>query len=171
MNERFTAELHQSNAALLIQIAELQKAEERIREQAELIDKANDAIMVLDVLAAGFPFGNKGAELLYGWSHAELSGRNVRELLPKSENGFYEIFQKVSEHGAWTGEIARLTKDGRTVTVDSHWTLVRDGQGQPKSMLLIDTDNTEKTQYQAQMLAIPKDGQYRNSWLEASRMI
>jgi PAS domain S-box-containing protein len=150
VNER-TAELHQSNAALLGQIAELQKAEERIREQAELLDKANDAIMVLDV-GGRISFWNKGAELLYGWSQKELLGRNVRELLSKNDNGFPAVLGKVFEDGVWSGEIAHVTKDGRTVTVDSHWTLVRDSNGCPKSVLLIDTDITEKKQYQAQML-------------------
>ena len=150
VNER-TAELHQSNAALLEQIDELQKAEERIREQAELLDKANDAIMVLDV-GGRISFWNRGAELLYGWTQKELFSRNVRDLLSKKANGFSTIFDKVFQDGVWSGEIAHVTKDGRTVTVDSHWTLVRDVNGNPRSVLLIDTDITEKKQYQAQML-------------------
>lgn len=61
-------------------------------------------------------------------------------------------FDKVFQAGAWSGEIEHVTKDGKTVSVESRWTLVNDRQGRPKSVLLIDTDITEKKLYEAQML-------------------
>jgi PAS domain S-box-containing protein len=146
-----TLELRQTNDALHAQIAELLRAEERIREQAELLDKAHDAITVLDTQGR-ISFWNKGAELIYGWNPNEMFGRNIRELHPTNDNGFSAALEKVFEAGAWSGEMAHATKDGRTVTVESRWTLVKDAEGRPKSVLLIDTDITEKKQYQAQML-------------------
>jgi signal transduction histidine kinase/CheY-like chemotaxis protein len=45
-----------------------------------------------------------------------------------------------------------VTKSGRHILVSSRWTLVRDAQGQPKSILMINTDITEKKQLEAQFL-------------------
>ncbi len=146
-----TAELYEANETLRLQIDELQKAEERIREQAELLDKAHDAIMVLDMQGA-ISFWNKGAELLYGWNPNETSGKNIRELLFTNESPSAARFEEVVQTGAWSGEMEHVTKDGKTVSVESRWTLVNDRQGRPKSVLLINTDVTEKKQYEAQML-------------------
>src|SRR5262245_53457912 len=57
-----------------------QRADERIREQAALIDQANDAILVCD-LANRITFWSRGAEKLYGWTAADVQGRTAAELL------------------------------------------------------------------------------------------
>ncbi len=150
MKER-TVELRETNETLRVQIAELQKAEERIREQAELLDKAKDAIVVLDIQGR-ISFWNKGAEILYGWTPSETIGRNIRELLFKDECLSSATFEKVFHAGAWNGEVEHVTKDGKGVTVESRWTLVNDQQGRPRAVLLIDSDVTEKKQFEAQVL-------------------
>src|SRR5688572_27353852 len=67
-------------AALLASVqrkrAEAQRAEAeaRIREQAALLNKARDAILVID-LEGVITFWNDGAQRLYGWSAAETIGR------------------------------------------------------------------------------------------------
>jgi CheY-like chemotaxis protein len=57
-----------------------QRADERIREQAALIDQANDAILVCD-LADRITFWSQGAEKLYGWTAADVQGRTAADLL------------------------------------------------------------------------------------------
>src|SRR5215213_3903833 len=68
--------------AIRYDITERKRAEERIREQAALLDKAQDAILVRD-LEDRILFWNKGAENIYGWSSEEAAGQNARELLFK----------------------------------------------------------------------------------------
>ncbi|MBA3458017.1 MAG: PAS domain S-box protein, partial [Deltaproteobacteria bacterium] len=58
---------------------ERQKAEARLREQASLLDKAQDAILVRD-LDHRILYWNKGAERRYGWTAAEAVGRSAREI-------------------------------------------------------------------------------------------
>jgi signal transduction histidine kinase/CheY-like chemotaxis protein len=43
-------------------------------------------------------------------------------------------------------------RDGREIIVQSRWTLVRDEQGQPKSILVINTDTTENKRMESQFL-------------------
>jgi DNA-binding response OmpR family regulator len=58
----------------------LHQATERIREQAELISLAPDAIFVCD-LDGRITYWNPAAERLYGWSAAEAIGQRAAELL------------------------------------------------------------------------------------------
>ncbi len=133
-------------------ITEREKAEEQIREQASLLDKAYDAIVVRD-LKNRFIYWNKGAERLYGWTAEEAIGKNAFELLYKGESPQLIDAQKsVIEKEEWSGELHKVTKDGREIIVESRWTLVHDSEGKPKSILVINTDITEKKKLESQLL-------------------
>ncbi len=60
-------------------ITERKEAEEKLRQQAALLDQTPDAILVCD-LAGHVLYWNKGAESIYGWTAAEAAGKNVNEL-------------------------------------------------------------------------------------------
>jgi len=62
-----TADLKKANMELEIEITERRRAEEQVKEQAELLDKAHDAIAVRD-LEQRIIYWNDGAQSLYGWS-------------------------------------------------------------------------------------------------------
>jgi PAS domain S-box-containing protein len=146
-----TATINNVNTALRTQIIELQRAEEKIREQAELLNKTQDAIMVRDVQQR-IVFWSKGAERLYGWTAKEVAGKNANELLYPDGSSLPAGCGRILEAGAWNGELEQITKTGRKVTVESRWTLVNDEKGAPKCILIINTDVTEKKNYEAQML-------------------
>ncbi|HKS37990.1 MAG TPA: PAS domain S-box protein, partial [Verrucomicrobiae bacterium] len=61
-------------------ITERKHAEAQVREQAALLDKAHDAILVTD-MEQRILYWNRGAERLYGWTTSEAVGRNADELL------------------------------------------------------------------------------------------
>ena len=71
-------------------ITERKRAEEQIAEQAALLDKARDAILVRDI-DGKILFWNKGAELMYGWTRDEALGRNAAELYYSDSKKFEEI--------------------------------------------------------------------------------
>ncbi len=126
-----------------IDITERKRAEEQIREQAVLLDKAHDAVAVRD-LNQRLIYWNKGAERLYGWTAEEAIGRNADEILYKGSSRPIEAEKTILEKAEWIGELLQVAKDGREITVQSRWTLVRDNEGKPKSILIINTDFTEK---------------------------
>jgi len=126
-------------------------AEEKIREQAALLDVTTDAICVSD-LNNQIILWNKGAETLYGWLATEAWGKNASELLydepsPEIEAALLQVLSK----GMWQGELTKLTKSDKEILVASRWSLVYDEQGKPKSILSVDTDITEKKQLEAQL--------------------
>jgi PAS domain S-box-containing protein len=133
--------------------ARLQQAEQIIREQGALLDKASDAIFVCD-LSGRIIFWNKGAEKIYGWLSEEALGKNALQLMfkgiitPQDE----EAFKNEIKQDEWSGEVQKVAKDGRRVTVQARSTLIRDDQGRPKSILIINTDVTERKQLENQFL-------------------
>lgn len=134
------------------ELAERKRAEQKIQQQAALLNVATDAILVRD-WSNKILFWNKGAERLYGWTAEEALGKNALELLYKEAlPQLQDIQNTVSECGSWQGELHQVTKDGKDIIVESRWTLVRDDQDKPKSILVVNTDITEKKQLEAQVL-------------------
>lgn len=149
---RRTQELQVMNRMLLLEIAERKRGEEKLSEQASLLDLAQDAILVQD-MAQRIVFWNRGAERLYGWSPTDALGRDAVELLSRSETQEAVPSERfLQENGKWSGSLRQWTKDGKSIVVDSHWTLVRDDSSKPKSILIVNTDVTEKMKLEAQLL-------------------
>ena len=141
------SELHQQVQTELI---ERQRSEEKIREQAALLDITTDAVWVLN-LNNQILFWNQGAEQLYGWQKAEAITMSARHLLaPNSSPQLEDIQKAVVETGKWQGELRQLTKDGKEILVESRWTAVF-GENQLKSILVVNTDITQKKQLEKQL--------------------
>lgn len=130
---------------------ERKRAEQKIREQAALLDIATDAILVRSVQNQ-ILFWNKGAERLYGWTSEEALGQATTALLFKP--GVLDQFQLAQQQlvleNEWQGELNQVTKTGRDIVVESRWTLVRDDADQPQFILVVNTDVTAKKQLEAQ---------------------
>ena len=131
---------------------ERRRASERIREQAALLDKAHDAILVHD-LSWRVQYWNKSAEALYGWTFDEIREKDFRdEVTNQKGNKLLEALEQALAKGEWLGELKQVSKTGKKLTVQSRWTLVRDDLGKPVSVLVINTDVTEQKQLEAQFL-------------------
>uniref|UniRef100_UPI0035CB3580 PAS domain-containing hybrid sensor histidine kinase/response regulator n=1 Tax=uncultured Nostoc sp. TaxID=340711 RepID=UPI0035CB3580 len=132
-------------------ITERKLAQQKISEQAALLDIATDAILVRD-FQSQILFWNKGAERMYGWLSPEIIGKDLQEIFyPAGTQQQLEVpLKSVIERGWWQGELCNVTKSGKEIVVESRWTLMRDPEGEPKSILTVDTDITEKKQLQEQ---------------------
>lgn len=133
------------------QLNKAREAEEKVREQAAVLDKAQDAIVVTDA-ADRILYWNKSAERIYGWSASEVMGRRIGETVPQNVASYEAAKQLLSAHGTWTGELVVINREGRELVVESRWTLVHDETGRRKSVLIIDTDITEKKQLELKFL-------------------
>lgn len=132
-------------------VIERKRAEEQIRQQAHLLEIAQDAIMVLD-MSNNIVYWNKGAERVYGWTKEESIGANANRLYQGEGNAVDEMFHHVREKGTWFGELNQVTKDGKEVIVESRWSLVCDDLGKPTSILVIATDVSEQKKLEQQFL-------------------
>ncbi len=126
--------------------AEKRVSDEHIREQAALIDAASDAIVVQD-LEGAIRFVNPVAAVWYGGAPGAAFRLGGLE-----ENARKTVLAK----GAWVGEGDQTAADGRVIRVQARWTLLRDMEGRPKSILAIQTDLTEQRRVEAQFLRMQR---------------
>jgi len=136
---------------MLTNITERKQAEQKIREQAALLNITADAIIVRD-LNHQILFWNAGAEHLFGWTAAEAIGQASTLLWRDASSHYVDVLKTVIEQGYWQGELQKITKENQEITVQSRWTLMRNDTGEPTSILTVDTDITEQKQLQAQFL-------------------
>ncbi|NEO29436.1 MAG: PAS domain S-box protein [Symploca sp. SIO3C6] len=129
--------------AIVRDITERKQWAETLLKQAQLLDLANDTILVRN-LNDQITYWNQGAQRLYGFLSTQAVGQSVHTLL-KTEfpQPLEEIKKSVFEKGYWHGELVHHKQDGTPVTVASGWTLQRDETGEPMAYLEIDQDITE----------------------------
>lgn len=146
-------ESQQAIVAFVLDLTQHQRAEDKIQEQAALLNITTDAILVRD-LDNKIQYWNQGAEHVYGWTAAEAIGQDANQLLYRLDAvKQVEIIQNsLINQGTWLGELDQVNKQGKEIVVASRWTLMRDTQGQPKSVLTVNTDITERKQLERQFL-------------------
>jgi PAS domain S-box-containing protein len=98
-------------------LTNLELMEEQLRERAELLELASEAIIVRDHDGI-VQFWNAGAEALYGWKREEMLGMNLhRTLQTQFPDALSEMRESVAQTGRWEGNLVQRTKDGLEITV------------------------------------------------------
>lgn len=147
-----TAELLKVNEALQLENAARKKIERRLREQAKLIEKANDAIITTD-LSHRVQFWNPAALRLLGWTAAEFEGRPLSELLGIERLGGSEettlVFSTLVD---WNGAICGHTRSGAELILETSVTILRDDTGRATGRLIISSDITERKKLEEKFL-------------------
>ncbi len=155
-----------SSAAVFVgvDISQRKLMEEQLREQAKLLEVTQDAIIVVDENDV-ILFWNSGAERLYGWKREDALGNRKADLLydNKEFKHHFEAQAKVFETGEWEGELRQRTREGKKVVVQSRRTLLDSIGNQPRKVLIVNTDITEKKQLELQL--------FRNQRVENIGMI
>jgi PAS domain S-box-containing protein len=120
---------------------ELQQRTAELAYQAELLDLANDAILVRSA-DGRVTYWNEGAERLYGWTSGEALGKSTHELIHTEFPEGISIF----DLDRWEGELRQWRRDGSQITVASRWTTLRNSDGKPVGWLEINTNITARKQ-------------------------
>jgi PAS domain S-box-containing protein len=141
-----------SRLVLATDITERRQAENRIREQAEMLNQAREAIFITD-LNHRVIYWNAGAEKLYGWSAEEMLGKTAEQIFDGTViAGIQAAREEAFARGQWTGELRMQRRNREPVLVESRQTLIRDEQGRPKARLCINSDITERKRLEEQFL-------------------
>jgi PAS domain S-box-containing protein len=124
----------------------LRESENQLRQRADLLDLATEAIMVRG-LDGVLQFWNSGAEAFYGWNRNEVLGKNVHQILrTKLPSPAEEIESVIVKGGRWEGNLVQFTKEGREVVVASRQVLQMDGGSARPAILEISRDITAQLQ-------------------------
>jgi len=128
--------------AMFSDITERKRNEERLREQAEILEWAHVAIRDMD---SRIVLWNKGAEELYGWTKGEVIGKVSHELLMTKFPVSQEDYERnLFTQGEWEGELEQMGRDGKPIIVASYQVVHHDPTGKPVAILEFNNDITER---------------------------
>jgi PAS domain S-box-containing protein len=135
--------VHESGRWQLSTEERLARSEQSLREQAELLEVAHDAIIVRQMDGV-ISYWNQGAQEMYGWSASEAIGRVIYELL---QTGFQTpltaIEAELQQAGRWEGVLNHASKAGDRIVVASRWVLRKSKPG-TAAIMEINRDITEQ---------------------------
>jgi PAS domain S-box-containing protein len=118
--------------------------EEALRDQAELLNLAHDAIIVRSKEGV-IAYWSHGAVRMYGWSQEAAIGKVTHQLLQTEfPIPLPQIEAELEQHGWWEGTLIHTRQDGTRMTVASRWRLRGAESGRAASVLEIDDDITEQ---------------------------
>lgn len=130
-------------AGVVLALMDIHLLKSSLKAEERLLGLVPDSIVLCD-LGGKITVWNKHAEDAFGYTSAEARGNHLFSLLkttfPKPAE---EIQREFLERGAWQGELVQTAKDGRQLTVRSHWALLRDDHDQPTGRVEMDRDLTE----------------------------
>jgi PAS domain S-box-containing protein len=127
-----------------IDITERRLSEERAEKLSRLLDLSFDAIVVRDA-EDRVRYWNHGAKELYGWNAEEAASQVTHNLLQTEfPQSLETIFAALRGEGRWEGRLKHRCKDGRSVTVQSRWGLIRDWETGSQWVMETNTDITER---------------------------
>jgi PAS domain S-box-containing protein len=139
-------------AVFATEITDRKLAERQLREQAELLSQAREAVMLIG-LDDRISYWNQGAELTYGWTRAEVLGKTATELFGPATAVELERMRRITAtKGECEGEVKLQDKTGRALIIAARVTLIRSEAGEPVGCLAIGTDITEKKKLAEQYL-------------------
>jgi PAS domain S-box-containing protein len=132
---------HYNLISALRTLIRFQKQQETHNQQNTMLQLSLEPIFVWD-FERGVIHWNKGCERLYGFTISDALGKNSFDLLqtdlPESREAFLE---NLKTNGVWNGEIERVAKDGKRVTVETQMRVTEFGR---RSLVLeVNRDVTE----------------------------
>ncbi|HLP15344.1 MAG TPA: ATP-binding protein [Bacteroidota bacterium] len=119
--------------------------QEKIEEQAALLNKTRDSVVVM-TLEGEILFWNDASADMYGWKSAEVLGKKIGLLLFSGDTrDQYRIcMEDVENFGEWTGEQTHRGKKIRPILVESVWQRIDNQYRNTSAVLIVNTDITEK---------------------------
>lgn len=119
-----------------------------LAEQARILELTHDTVVIRDSDNI-IRYWNDGAEELYGWPRDEAIGRNAQELL-SSEYPADQVARAFAADGKWSGELARIRRDGRRIVLASRWLQRLDAAGRQIGIIETSADLTEQIKADAE---------------------
>jgi two-component system, cell cycle sensor histidine kinase and response regulator CckA len=132
-------------------ISERIAADQGLKQLASIVESSDDAI-VGATLEGVITSWNHGAERMYGYSAAEIVGKNVVMLAPPERAGEPLEYLQTAKDGESTRlDTVRVTKEGRCIEVALTVSPIRDRHGAPVGVSTVARDVTERRRLEEQL--------------------
>ena len=138
-------------------ITQRKRDEQRLVEQARLLDLSGDAILVRDTQDR-ILYWNRGAEEMYGLPREEALGKISHDLLrTEFPEPLPRILETLLREGRWSGELNHARRGGSRIITLSRWVAERNRNGHLIRTLESNNDITERVHAQAQLRRANQD--------------
>jgi PAS domain S-box-containing protein len=126
-------------------ITENKKSTERVNFQARMLNAVGQAIIATDMNGT-ITYWNLAAERIYGWSEAEVLGRNIIDITPAetSREQATKILNRLIAGESWSGETLAKRRDGTIFPAIMTDTPIANDKGELIGIVGISTDITEQ---------------------------
>jgi diguanylate cyclase (GGDEF)-like protein/PAS domain S-box-containing protein len=130
--------------AVVADIDQRKRAENRLRLHAEVFEHIGEAIVIADA-EQRIVSVNRAFSQITGWSEGEAIGRSADLLLADAQAGEQaRIWQQAQQHGVWRGEVWGARKDGGPFPAWMTHSVVRDSRGNVTYHVVVFSDVTER---------------------------
>jgi len=156
---RIEQELIEARDRLQLEVAER-------TQQASLLNLTHDTIFVRD-MSDVISYWNRGAEEQYGIAPETALGKRSHDLLQTVFPApIAEINAELLQTGRWQGELKHTKADGTTLIVSSRWSLQRDEQQRPVSVLETNNDISVRKRREEEIQTLNQELAKRSAELE-----
>ena len=147
-----TAKLQAINTDLEKEITERKRAEDAVTQLAAIVESSDDAI-VGTTLEGAITSWNKGAEIVYGYSAEEVTGRSVSILYPPDRLDELQRLRGKLKQGEPVAqyETIRVRKGGAQVHVSLTLSPIKDATGKITAVATIARDITERKRAESEL--------------------
>ncbi len=131
----------------LLDVTDRQKAKEKLRYQANLLQQVSDAIIATD-LEFNIQSWNKAAEKIYGWTVEEVIGQQMGQVIPTHYlyDEADEVRAQFFEDGFWAGEVIQIDRNGQNLNIFATVSYLKDKNGNPIGVVAANKDITHHKQ-------------------------
>ena len=132
-------------AGIAQDISDRKQAEQKIRFQSRLLDAVEQAVIATD-LEGNIIYWNHYAEVLYGWSAAEVMGRLVVDVVPAAttKEQAAKLMSRLQVGESWSGEFLVQRRDGTTFPAMVFDSPIYNEQGSLIGIVGVSVDITER---------------------------
>jgi len=140
--------------AILMDITERKKAQEKIKLFSDAIASAFDCFMLTDS-KGNFTYANESTCKTFGYAPEEFLKLNITDL-DADPAVAKNIAQDVTTKGKWSGEVINIKKNGETFYSLLSAFIIRDEQGNPKGTMGILKDITDRKKAEENIESLAK---------------
>ena len=138
-------------ARIAVERAELQQASGTTRLLAEVIEQAQDLILVLTP-DGGCRHANDAFCVATGYTREELKTAHARALVPEEAMSIDDLQSLFRAKGVWRGTITRTRRDGTTFPVAASMASILDERGRVGFVVSVERDISEERRLREQLI-------------------
>ena len=147
----YQAELYQNLESLNSSLEEkVQERTKKLQLQSQVLEKIHDGVVTTDLNGTILSW-NLGAEKLYGYTEAEVLGRNVAFMYEDAEALGAEVIAPLLDKGSHATEVVVFSKSGNRICLSLRLSVVKDEQGNITHLIGCANDVSDRKQAEASL--------------------